>query len=103
MSEVREAASTNVLRRRPSLRMLADRPLEDRSADLLGFGAYAEALAELIDDRKTSTPLTVAIGADWGAGKTSLGKLVEERLAERADSRDMRRHAVIWFNAGSGG
>ena len=85
--------------RRPSLDMSADRPLADSTTDRLGFLAYATALAELIDNPRTATPLTIAVNAPWGAGKTSLGKLVEQTLARRARERRSRPHAVIWFNA----
>ena len=87
------------LSRRPSLEMLADGALEDEAADYLGFGAYANALAELIDNPKTATPLTLAISAPWGAGKTSLGKLVDARLTRNAAERRTRPHAIVWFNA----
>lgn len=79
--------------------MFADSPVEDAVADYLGFDAYATALAELIDNPKTATPLTIAISAPWGAGKTSLAKLLQKRLEERAHERRTRAHAIIWFNA----
>ena len=87
------------VRRRPSLQMLADRPLGDEKHDSFGFRAYATALAELIDNPKTATPLTIAISAPWGAGKTSLGRLLESRLLQRARERRARPHAIVWFNA----
>ena len=78
------------VRKRPSLRMLADRPLEGAPYDYLGFDKYAEALAELIDNEETATPLTMSISAPWGAGKTSLAELLELRLYERARERRSR-------------
>jgi hypothetical protein len=87
------------IRTRPSAQMLADRPLEDETADHLGYRAYATALAELIDNRETATPLTIAISAPWGAGKTSLGKLLQSELIKRARDRRARPHAFVWFDA----
>jgi hypothetical protein len=86
-------------RRAPSLRMLADTPLADRREDQLGFGVYADALAELIDHPTTRTPLTIAISAPWGAGKTSLARLVEQRLEEWRRESGQQPHVTCWFNA----
>lgn len=82
-----------------ALSMLADTPVERDGDDRLGFGPFADALAELIDNPATYTPLTVAISAPWGAGKTSLAKLVERRLADWPLDRGDRPHVVCWFNA----
>jgi KAP family P-loop domain len=79
--------------------MLADTPIERDEDDRLGFGPLADALAELIDNPNTYTPLTVAISAPWGAGKTSLAKLVERRLIDWPLLRGETPHVVSWFNA----
>lgn len=84
---------------RPSLRMLADRPLDELGEDRLGFGAYAAALAELIDNPKTHTPLTIALSAPWGAGKTSLARLVQRQLEGWRRQSGQSPHIVCWFNA----
>jgi hypothetical protein len=81
------------------LRILADKPIRHDSSDQLGFGAYADALAELIDHPDTDTPLTIAISAEWGAGKTSLARLVERRLIARPRERRDPSHITCWFNA----
>jgi hypothetical protein len=79
--------------------MLADTPIGRDEDDRLGFGAYADAIAELIDNPGTFTPLTLAISAPWGAGKTSLAQLVERRLIDWPLLRGDRPHIVAWFNA----
>jgi hypothetical protein len=86
-------------RKPPSLRMRDDRPLEDEAEDRLGFGVYVDALAELIDHPATHTPLTIALSAPWGAGKTSLAKLVERRLSAWRHEWGKPPHLVCWFNA----
>jgi KAP family P-loop domain len=85
--------------RPPALDMLADSPLTTDSNDQLDFAAYADALAELLENEKTDTPLTIAISASWGAGKTSLANMVTTRLVDRPIERGDRPHIVCWFNA----
>jgi hypothetical protein len=84
---------------RPTLRMLADIPVEDETADLLGFKAYAYALAGLIDNRDTKTPLTLAINAPWGAGKTSLARMIRTVLERKPEDNKEKRHVTCWFDA----
>ncbi len=77
----------------PRLSMIADEALQSDADDRLGFGDYANSLADLIHNPKTGTPLTLAINAPWGAGKTTLARMVERRLIER------KSHVTCWFNA----
>jgi hypothetical protein len=84
---------------RAALRTLSDQPLDDDADDRLGFAGYADALAELLDHPDTDTPLTIAISAPWGAGKTSLAKMVESRLWERPVERGDSPHITCWFKA----
>ena len=83
----------------PALNMLADSPLATDRGDQLGFTAYANALAGVLDNPSTDTPLTIAISAPWGAGKTSLANMVTSRLVNRPLERGDRPHIVCWFNA----
>jgi KAP family P-loop domain len=48
--------------------------------DQLGYASYAEAIAEFIQHEDTRPPLTIGIKAPWGAGKTSLMRMVQDRL-----------------------
>jgi hypothetical protein len=84
---------------RAALRTLSDKPLDDDAGDRLGFAGYADALSELLDHPDTDTPLTIAISAQWGAGKTSLAKMVEIRLKQRPTERGDPPHVTCWFNA----
>jgi hypothetical protein len=89
--------------------LYADKPLEyrpddkekdkekDKDNDPLGFGAYADALAMLMDQKDTSTPLTPAINGPWGSGKTSLAKMAEARLSIGSDWD--ASHVICWFDA----
>jgi hypothetical protein len=84
---------------RSMLTMLADVPLADSMTDRLDYLAYADALCGLIDNPRTPTPLTIAVSAAWGAGKTSLVNLVTGRLAERTQRRGGRQQIVCVFPA----
>jgi hypothetical protein len=83
----------------PSLRMLADTALYDDVADQLGFGPFADALAGVIDSPSTSTPLVISLHAEWGAGKTSLARLVKRRLESKPAAESYHPHVTCWFNA----
>jgi hypothetical protein len=83
------------------LRTHADQPISAVEQDAFGFLDYADAFSLLINDSKTSTPLTVAISGPWGSGKTSLAKLLEIRL--KVDQYWLRgwdkAPITCWFNA----
>lgn len=78
--------------------LLSDRPLISDHDDSLGFTAYADALAGIIGDSRTDTPLTIAISAEWGAGKTSLAKMIESKLLNEAVFPH-KQNITCWFNA----
>ncbi|MFI6907486.1 P-loop NTPase fold protein [Nonomuraea sp. NPDC050394] len=62
---------------RPRTLLASDRwTLDDR----LGHRVYAEAIAAFLRHRDTSPPLTIGIKGPWGAGKTSLMRMVQELL-----------------------
>jgi hypothetical protein len=77
----------------------SDHPLRAGETDVLEFGFAADGLANLIDDPHTDTPLTLAISAPWGAGKTSFGHMVSARLQSWPTQRGDPAHLVCWFDA----
>ena len=80
--------------------LLADTPLGDPALDRFGFAEFANALALIIDDEGAATPLTIAVSAPWGGGKSSLGCMLQTMLEQRVHNRagdDPR--LVVWFNA----
>lgn len=50
------------------------------TVDALEYELYADAIARFISDARTSAPLTIGIKAPWGAGKTSLMRMVRQKL-----------------------
>ncbi len=81
------------------LRTLADTPVGDDAEDRLGYRDIADGLALLIEGKEAATPLTVALSAPWGAGKTSLLRLVKDRVVRRRAERGEAPAIVVWFNA----
>lgn len=73
-----------------------DRPIQSRAEDRLNFADYADILADLI--LTAETPLTLGIFGPWGCGKTSLMRLIAERLVGQRTPMH-RRARTIWFNA----
>jgi KAP family P-loop domain/Papain family cysteine protease len=55
--------------------------------DSLGYGIYADAIARGIQHPDTKPPVTIGIKAPWGAGKTSLMRMVQRRLEWPDDPR----------------
>ena len=70
---------------------LTDKPVGSLEEESLGIQDYMEALSNFIES--CETPMTIAIQADWGAGKTSMMNLVKERLSSKN-----KKIETIWFN-----
>ncbi|WP_406438547.1 P-loop NTPase fold protein [Streptomyces sp. NBC_01613] len=51
--------------------------------DRLSYSHYAAAIAEFIRHRQTRPPLTIGLKAPWGAGKTSLMRMIQNILDPR--------------------
>jgi hypothetical protein len=60
--------------------------------DQLGYAAYARALGALITHHETMPPLTIGIKAPWGAGKTSLMRMVQALLDGETEHTGMSAH-----------
>ena len=55
--------------------------------DHLSHRPYADAISAFIRHRDTRPPLTIAVKAPWGAGKTSLMRMIQDGLDPRNDGR----------------
>ncbi len=76
---------------------LSDRAIDNLKDDKLGFEPYVRAVTEFILAEQTEPPLTIAIHAPWGRGKTSFMKLIDAQLKEDAPKTTLRV-ATTWFN-----
>ncbi|MGD2089124.1 MAG: P-loop NTPase fold protein [Candidatus Aminicenantes bacterium] len=74
--------------------LLSDQPIghvgEHRN-DGLGFKTYAQILSRAIVD--TNGPFNIGIFGEWGVGKTSLMKIIQEDLCGSS------KMVTVWFNA----
>jgi hypothetical protein len=69
---------------RPEPRLTSDTWTTD---DALGHRQYADAIVTFIRHPDTRPPLTIGISGAWGAGKTSLMRMIQERL-DPPENRD---------------
>jgi formylglycine-generating enzyme required for sulfatase activity len=60
--------------------------------DALGFKPYVIAIAEFLLHEQTQPPLTLSVEGEWGSGKSSFMKMLEEYLREKGGR-------TVWFNA----
>jgi hypothetical protein len=79
------------------MKLFRDIPLfedgADDRGDALGFSAYVTTMTEAI--RGTDGPFFIGIVGEWGSGKTSLMRMICNRLNE--DHKD--EALTVWFNA----
>ena len=59
----------------------SDNPTAD---DLLGFGDIAEPIVDALD-RDHLDPVAIGVFGDWGSGKTTVLKLIQDRLSKSGD------------------
>ena len=59
--------------------------------DLLGFTPLVEGLRALLNTRRTTLPLAIAVAAPWGAGKSSVMLQLREQLLEPGERNPQER------------
>ena len=69
-----------------------DTPIGRRQEDQLGVHRHAKALADFIAE--TDTPITVGIQGEWGTGKTSMMRMVEDYLGDQIVSQGRGKSAA---------
>jgi hypothetical protein len=73
---VRDAGDCRAMDDQPQAPLFDDNPT---IVDLLGFGGVVDAVVRILDSGELD-PVTVGVQSGWGGGKSTLLKLIEERL-----------------------
>jgi hypothetical protein len=66
----------------------------ETSEDLLGYSVHANQLKDIVTNEK-NLPITVGLYGDWGCGKSSILKILEEQLKTEDDT------IVVYFDGWS--
>jgi len=69
----------------------------ETSEDLLGFKVHADLLVDIINDESV-LPITIGVFGDWGSGKSSILKIVEEKLTGGEEDCYKDGTLVLYFN-----
>jgi predicted KAP-like P-loop ATPase len=69
----------------------------ETSEDLLGFQVHARLLIDVIND-ETVLPVTIGVFGDWGSGKSSVLKIIQEELKGEKDDDLKDDTLVLYFN-----
>jgi predicted KAP-like P-loop ATPase len=67
--------------------------------DALDFRPYVDALAGILLDPATRTPLTLGVFGSWGSGKTSLMRMLQAKMTGGQGQGTTIAHRTVWFNA----
>ena len=75
----------------------------ETSLDLLGFRVHSDLIRSVVTDQSL-LPVTLGVFADWGGGKTSLMKMLQESLEPETweegspQRQQCERIACLYFN-----
>lgn len=69
----------------PDQTYTSDQPISKKEEDRFNRWPFAVRVADTLTNRADPSSLIVAIYGPWGDGKTSVLKMMEERLSDRAD------------------
>lgn len=83
---------TQELRNRILGAAVDDSPVTEVERDRLGFAPIVDALTAFMRHEKTRPPVTFAITATWGRGKSSMMHMLRTRLRDQGVP-------TVWFNA----
>ncbi len=55
--------------------------------DSLGFEPYVKAIAEFLTNPQTKPPLTLSVEGEWGSGKSSFMKQLQQEIKEKSQKQ----------------
>ena len=67
--------------------------------DSLGFAPYTSAIARFLLSPNSRLPFTLSIEGEWGCGKTSFMRQLEQALHERSSVNGHPKPLCFWFDA----
>ncbi|MGK7896777.1 MAG: P-loop NTPase fold protein, partial [Xenococcus sp. (in: cyanobacteria)] len=70
--------------------------------DSLGFEPYVIAIADFLTDPNTKPPLTLSIEGEWGSGKSSFMKQLEQEIQKKSEERNNYKSFTTWFKVRQG-
>ena len=70
----------------------ADHPIEKIEDDSLKMSDYVNGLSDFI--KCCETPMTIAIKGEWGSGKTSLMRMIQNNLTKKTAAKDSPKSTV---------
>ncbi|WP_430639486.1 KAP family P-loop NTPase fold protein [Haloferax volcanii] len=79
----------------------ADSALESPNHDQLGYGDFAENLANTIHSRIPSNEFIIGIYGQWGSGKSTILNFVEHELNQKENPPLVTRFNPWWFSGQS--
>jgi tetratricopeptide (TPR) repeat protein len=74
--------------------LLPDEPIDN--ATRFRFDEYSKVLSSIINDPNLQTPFNISIYGEWGSGKTSLMKTIQNALINNPSEVKVK---TIWFSA----
>ncbi len=74
------------------MKWLSDDPIQYKSEDKLNFENSVNILKKIVDE--SSTPITIGINGKWGSGKSSLMRLLKEKLEKESEYKLV----TSWFD-----
>jgi formylglycine-generating enzyme required for sulfatase activity len=78
-------------------KILSDLPVGHSDPVSFNFNDFAYTLARLIAAKETKTPLVIGVSGTWGAGKTSLMRMLQQMLQQTESLNSLAKSASIEF------
>lgn len=85
------------------VRIISDHPEKPEKISF-GFEHYIEILSELIANKENETPLVIGVYGDWGSGKTTLMRNIQDNLESKnylnlpgVNKKWYRKCKTVWF------